>query len=69
MQKNLYIFEGRINMKIYTNVGYEEVKAEVKDLMEFRDRLEERGYSTSDVERRIDDLFEALHEFEETHEV
>lgn len=56
-------------MKIYTNEGYEEVKAEIKDLREFRDRLEERGCSTSYVEEQIDDLFEALHEFEETHEV
>jgi hypothetical protein len=54
-------------MKIYNLKGYEEAGEELKELNDLRDKMEERGYSTSNVESQIDEICEARSEFRNEH--
>lgn len=49
--------------KINSLEGLFEAQAEVKDLRDLRDRVEERGNSTLELDNRIDDIMEGINEF------
>ena len=50
-------------MKIYSLNGYYEKVQEMQDLMDLRDRIEERGGETSNLEKVIDEIGEAIGEY------
>lgn len=50
-------------MKIYSLNGYYEKVQEMQDLMDLRDRIEERGGTTSNLEKVIDEIGEAIGEY------
>ena len=54
-------------MKLYSMNGYVEAGQELQEKFDLRDRCEERGYSTSTLDRQIDELIEARSEFKQTH--
>ena len=47
--------------------GYEATRTELNELVDLRDKMEERGYSTSNIEAQIDELLEARAEFKNSH--
>lgn len=55
-------------MTIYTLSGYYEKVQEKNDLMDLRDRIEERGGETSNLEKVIDEIGEALSEYKKNNE-
>lgn len=54
-------------MKIFTVKGYEAAGTELQELRDLRDKMEERGYSTSTIESQIDEICEARSEFRNEH--
>jgi hypothetical protein len=54
-------------MKIFNYKGYEAVGEELQELRDLRDKMEERGMSTSTIEAQIDEICEARSEFRNEH--
>ena len=54
-------------MKIFTMVCYVEAGEELQELRDLRDKMEERGNSTSTIESQIDEICEARAAFRNEH--
>lgn len=56
-----------MKFEIFNKIGYVEVKEELNELINLRDRVEENGGSTSSLDDRIDEIYEALSEYRQNH--
>lgn len=54
-------------MRIFNYEGYEAIGEELQDLRDLRDKMEERGYSTTTIESQIDEICEAREMFRHEH--
>jgi len=54
-------------MKIYSIDGYYEEVQRRSEMYDLRDRLEEKGFSTSNIEDQIEEISEAISEYKKNH--